>query len=295
MRISRFLAIIAISAVVLPILWVIIRSYGQNEEHADKVLQPDNLVRESPSDERGEVANSEIVVRPVPPDAPKPEWPEDAEGQLTQFNFDVLLHDPLWKQAHGGDVSFDTYLGLYDEETLRGMARSGDHIAQFTLGILLTTEGRHGEAMQFHWEAAIGGVSVSLAHIGKIHLNSGNESVSPEALTEALAWSLVAEIRGDPSGLDVRGTIEQKTRVPKTGGENIREKACKIASDIYDQLTDERASRGLPLFDNRVPTKSVVDLSRLGNVCPEWPVARTSCSPAVLSEEYPYPIFHCRN
>lgn len=103
----------------------------------------------------------------------------------------------------------------------------------------------------------------------------GSIDTNPTAnLVKAYGWGLVAQMRGDPTGINMNRDLEEN--LARLNDEQL-ESACAFARDTYAALERERASMGFRNFDNAPPPTTIVDLGRSGEMCREWPVKRPSC------------------
>ena len=59
---------------------------------------------------------------------------------------------------------------------------------------------------------------------------------------------------------------------------------CNKAAQIYSELEAERASMGYHVFGNASPPFTDQDISQFGSMCENWPVARPTCTRAILSD-----------
>jgi hypothetical protein len=197
-----------------------------------------------------------------------------------------------WRQARG--YSLDGY-DSYDSDTLREMAAAGDAIAQYELGKRQMSVDP-AESLELNYQATVGGftssiVSSAIAHRliaeGRLTAPSaprwkrgsapedGSLDTNPTAnLVKAYGWGLVAQMRGDPTGINLNKDLEEN--LARLNDEQL-ESACAFARDTYTALERQRASMGFRNFDNTPPSTTIVNLSRAGEMCREWPVKRPSC------------------
>ena len=197
-----------------------------------------------------------------------------------------------WRQARG--YSLDDY-DSYDKGALRQMAAAGDPIAQYELGKRQMSIDPV-ESLDLNYRATVGGFTSSIVTSAIAHrLVAEGRLTAPTAprwkrgsapeegtldtnpatnLVKAYGWGLVAQMRGDPSGMNLNKDLEEN--LTRLNDEQL-ESACAFAREIYTALERDRASMGLRDFDNTPPPTTIVDMSRSGEMCRRWPVGRPSC------------------
>lgn len=197
-----------------------------------------------------------------------------------------------WRKARGYSlVAYDSY----DRDTLREMAAAGDPIAQYQLGKRQMSVDP-AESLALNYQATVRGFTSSIASTAIVHRliaegrltatsaprwrygsipEDGSLDTNPtDNLIMAYGWGLVAQMRGDPIGINLNRDLEENLARLNDGQLNS---ACAFAGHTYAALERERAAMGFRSFDNTPPSTTIVDMGRSGEMCRQWSVKRPSC------------------
>lgn len=180
-----------------------------------------------------------------------------------------VLGDTQWRRTRGFDTSAFDY---YDDNTLREMADAGEPLAMYELATRLSSTSRAEKLHLLHESAILGLVSplLQIPFFESDELLETSKDNEEAAAINRYAWTLVAQMRGDPKGLEEARKLRRREKY----SEQVIAEACQQAQEIYQSLADERRQRGLPAFDNSPPPRVLSvenDLSSSGSECAAWP------------------------
>ncbi len=214
---------------------------------------------------------------------------DDVEGEMATWA--VKRGYPEYDQS--GNYLLDQPYQQYDDDTLLGLAESGDMWAQQLLAKRLVGS-RPGDAMQWYERAAASGSVYAMQELANLHYRSARKATraqlkdaegreqldaikgeSPEVT--AYAWLAAAERSGwDPTR--AASTVSLVSR--RLSDEQVAE-ACTMAEDIRSGLQSQRQSQGLGAYDLTPPPLLVAP--------GEWG-GTTSC----YEEEQAYDLSQCQ-
>lgn len=210
--------------------------------------------------------------------------PENGDQSVLSHKLALREQQLSWNEAKG----YTDWLRVrpdyiaYSTETLRTLADNGDREAQLLLGSRIQLSDPQ-LALKYFKDAAVRGYTLTLLYISNIYLmmaqNRTERAIGPKNndayyYSEAVAWILVGEARGD-SGASFR-LARLLEEVPESERSELLSLACQIAPVYYEELVTNRTDLGLGPFDNS-PYPLLTQPFVPGNVCESWPLARPKC------------------
>ncbi|MGI9265309.1 MAG: hypothetical protein ACR2QU_10280 [Gammaproteobacteria bacterium] len=211
--------------------------------------------------------------------------------------YDQLKDEALaWREKRGYyDVASEhPDYAAYSDERLISLAAESDRLATS----LLAQRSRVSaplKAIEWYLGASIQGSTMATLAIGEIYeriatiggIPTGAKASQGDlqlagvqdavAMTEALAWAHVTEMRGDPYGSVLRDRLLDSYLID--AGQRAR--ACAMAKRHHEVLELTRSERRLPALDNSPPPITEHPfLPGLG--CEDWPFERPVCAEVLV-------------
>jgi hypothetical protein len=228
----------------------------------------------------------------------------DASDQLAEgwtgeaISIDVSRYDQLrektidWQRSRGHEdvAARHPAYANYSDNTLKKLAVDGDRLASS----ILASRNRMSApliAIEWYLSASILGSTAATLAIAEIYERLATQAEGPStgttlkdeypaldvrnatAMTEALAWAYVTEMRGDPAGSLLRDRLLGSYPISATQ----RSGACATAKLRYDAIVLARTAKVLPVLDDSPPPISA-DPFQPGLGCEDWPLVRPFCT-----------------